>query len=100
MFKSLKFWLQVAALTAGSACALPALPEPSVIASAVQNALSVAPSAPAAPQTQTGVLAVSRATGRSVVARATAYNSLGSQTDSTPHIRGAPQTPTGPKRRV
>lgn len=39
-------------------------------------------------------LAASRAAGRSAIARATAYNSLGSQTDSTPHI-----TATGTRTR-
>lgn len=48
----------------------------------------------AAPATETVTLAASRRAGRSVVARATAYNSLGGQTDGTPHI-----TATGTRTR-
>lgn len=97
-----------------AASALPALPTANVITTAVQQALNVSrpavdvqlavqtpvstapvPTAtsPASPVAQT--LAVSRSTGRSVIARATAYNSLGSQTDSTPHI-----TATGTRTRL
>lgn len=102
MIKNVKTWLQVTVLAAtGVASALPALPNTSTIGSAVQEALSVAPTvAPtatpqeaAAQQLADQTIAQAR-TGRSVIARATAYNSLGGQTDSTPHI-----TATGTRTR-
>lgn len=99
-----------------SAAATPVLPAPAVAAQAVRDAL--APEAVAAPvafpqaapaqptpaqaaqtraqaieQAQT-VLAQGVRTGRSVIARATAYNSLAAQTDSTPFI-----TATGTRTR-
>lgn len=92
MSKSLKTWLQVAIFAAtGAASALPALPAQTTVASAVQQAL--APAQPAQVALSADTLAVTR-TGRSVIARATAYNSLGGQTDSTPHI-----TATGTRTR-
>ena len=92
MSKSLKTWLQVAIFAAtGAASALPALPAQTTVASAVQQALS--PAQPAQVALSADTLAVTR-TGRSVIARATAYNSLGGQTAGTPHI-----TATGTRTR-
>lgn len=100
-----------------TATATPVLPAPAVAAQAVREALApeVAPAAVAVPvarpqpapvqptaaqtraqaieQAQT-VLAQTTRKGRSVVARATAYNSLAAQTDSTPFI-----TATGTRTR-
>ncbi len=85
--------------------ALPALPADKVISGAVWSALSqpAAPQPAPAPQSaqqaaaqeyiQETMAATSRS-GRSAVARATAYNSLSGQTDSTPHI-----TATGTRTR-
>lgn len=100
------------ALGSASAFALPALPASELVAGAVQEALSVAPAAQpvqqaktpaqqqaattqqaAARQLMNQTVAVAR-TGRSVIARATAYNSLAGQTDSTPNI-----TATGTRTR-
>ena len=94
--------------------ALPALPADKVISGAVQTALSqpapaqprpaqpgAAAPAPAQSAQQAAAqeyiqetLAASPRSGRSAVARATAYNSLSGQTDSTPHI-----TATGTRTR-
>lgn len=94
--------------------ALPALPADKVISDAVQTALAqpssaqpapvqASPAQAAAPQSAQQAaaqeyvqetLAATRRTGRSAVARATAYNSLAGQTDSTPHI-----TATGTRTR-
>ena len=84
--------------------ALPALPADKVISGAVQTALSQpAPAQPAPAQSAQQAaaqeyiqetLAASPRSGRSAVARATAYNSLSGQTDSTPHI-----TATGTRTR-
>lgn len=103
--------------TLASAAATPVLPAPAVAAQAVRAALAPevapAPAPLAAPvvrpqatpaqaaqtraqtieQAQT-VLAQGARTGRSVIARATAYNSLAAQTDSTPFI-----TATGTRTR-
>ena len=51
-------------------------------------------SAPAVTAAPTELMAASRATGRSMVVKATAYNSLANQTDSTPHV-----TATGTRTR-
>lgn len=100
MLNTKKTWLQVAILAAtGAASALPALPAQTVVASAVQQAMAPVTPAPALASNAASTVgsaesyAASR-TGRSVVARATAYNSLGNQTDSTPHI-----TATGTRTR-
>ncbi len=99
MPKALNTFLKVAALTlVGAASALPALPAQTTIASAVQQAMApaaapVVASTNAASSVADGTYAVNR-TGRSVIARATAYNSLGGQTDGTPHI-----TATGTRTR-
>ena len=101
--------------------ALPALPADKVISGAVQTALSQpspaqpvpvqvspaqsSPAQAAAPQGRSAqqaaaqeyiqeTMAASPRSGRSAVARATAYNSLSGQTDSTPHI-----TATGTRTR-
>ncbi|KQR27896.1 3D domain-containing protein [Deinococcus sp. Leaf326] len=86
--------------------ALPALPADKLISDAVQTALSQpSPAQSAAPAPQSAqqaaaqeyiqeTLAAAPRTGRSAVARATAYNSLAGQTDSTPHI-----TATGTRTR-
>lgn len=120
MSKTTCRWMQVILLgTLGTAAANPVLPLPSVAAQAVRDALT--PERPVTPQAQTvqapptqpqpaqsaaqnralavqlaqTEIAQSRArTGRSVIARATAYNSTPGQTDSTPFI-----TATGTRTR-
>lgn len=97
MTKNIKMWLLAALATTGFAAALPALPANNVIAGAVQDALSIAPAQNVqqanAQQLMDQTVAVTR-TGRTAIVRATAYNSLGAQTDSTPHI-----TATGTRTR-
>ncbi|MPY65662.1 hypothetical protein F8S09_02995 [Deinococcus sp. SDU3-2] len=120
MLKSVRS-LPTALLAAlATAAATPVLPAPALAAQAVREALApdVAPAAVAAPvarpqpspvqptaaqAAQTRAQAIERAQtvlaqaapkGRSVVARATAYNSLAAQTDSTPFI-----TATGTRTR-
>ncbi|WP_034383261.1 3D domain-containing protein [Deinococcus sp. YIM 77859] len=113
-------WMHVILLgTVGTVTATPALPVPSVAAQAVRDALTpelpLAPVPPRAEAPQKAALpaevaaqnrarAVQQAqaeiaqsrvrTGRSVIARATAYNSTPGQTDSTPFI-----TATGTRTR-
>ncbi|WP_104990655.1 3D domain-containing protein [Deinococcus sp. NW-56] len=119
MLKSVRS-LPTALLAAlATAAATPALPAPALAAQAVREALApeVAPAPvvaaapvarpqsvpvqPTAAQTRAQaieqaqeVLAQRTRTGRSVIARATAYNSLAAQTDSTPFI-----TATGTRTR-
>lgn len=97
-------------LSLSVAGALPALPADRAISDAVQAALSLPAPAPAPAAAQAApqsvqpqserqayiqeTLAASPRAGRSAVARATAYNSLAGQTDSTPHI-----TATGTRTR-
>lgn len=68
-------------------------PVPAVTVPAVTARTAPAP-VKAAPAPVTEVVAAARATGRSMVVKATAYNSLANQTDSTPHI-----TATGTRTR-
>lgn len=68
-------------------------PVPAVTVPAVTARTAPAP-VKAAPAPATEVVAAARATGRSMVVKATAYNSLANQTDSTPHI-----TATGTRTR-
>lgn len=103
---------------AGLASATPALPASTLASDAVRQAMVVAPPAPvqaprpaavrpptatqqaaqnraaAVAQAQVAPLAAVTARGRSAVVRATAYNSLAAQTDSTPFI-----TATGTRTR-
>ncbi|MVN86656.1 hypothetical protein GO986_07740 [Deinococcus sp. HMF7620] len=100
-----------AALLAGSACATPALPDSSVAAAAVRDALTVRPAVPAAPsaaqqaaQNRAAAIASTQAVrepvaltpirGKTAIARSTAYNSVPGQTDATPFI-----TATGTRTR-
>lgn len=103
--KGIRFVLGLFMTLLGVAAATPALPAPALAEQAVQDALAIKPAVTVAPlaaqnraaaiekATQTEV-AAAKATGRSVVARATAYNSLPNQTDSTPFI-----TATGTRTR-
>ncbi|ACO45745.1 3D domain-containing protein [Deinococcus deserti] len=104
-------WLQALVLSlTGLAAATPALPNTSLATNAVRDALSAAAPAPVVSQqaasnaaqkraeavaqatrstsaavTETPI-AAARSTGRTAIVRATAYNSLPNQTDSTPFI--------------
>lgn len=96
-------------LLSATASATPALPSASFATDAVREALS-APAAQTATPAQTAQaeqarataiaqavsapVAVTRSTGRTAIVRATAYNSLSGQTDSTPNI-----TATGTRTR-
>lgn len=96
-------------LLSATASATPALPTASLATDAVREALS-APAPQAATPTQvaqaeqtraaavaqavSAPVAVTRTTGKTAVVRATAYNSLSAQTDSTPNI-----TATGTRTR-
>lgn len=85
-----------ALILACAASALPALPSSTLVSSAVQQAMAPAPQSVQqanAQQLMDDTVAVGR-TGRSVIARATGYNSLGGQTDNSPHI-----TATGTRTR-
>lgn len=70
-------------------------PLKSVLSAAALGLLSVMALSPASAQATSGdLIGASRVAGRSAVLKATAYNSLPNQTDSTPHI-----TATGTRTR-
>ncbi|WP_339096973.1 3D domain-containing protein [Deinococcus sp. VB343] len=74
---------------------VPAVTVPAVTARTAPAPVKAAPAPQvSAPTRATEVVAAARATGRSMVVKATAYNSLANQTDSTPHI-----TATGTRTR-
>lgn len=104
-------WLQALVLSlTGLAAATPALPSSTLATSAVRDALSATAPTPASsqqaasnaaqnraeavaqaartakPATESTPIAAARSTGRTAIVRATAYNSLPNQTDSTPFI--------------
>ncbi|MFD2610209.1 3D domain-containing protein [Deinococcus taklimakanensis] len=101
-------------LLSATASATPALPTASLATEAVREALSAPALTASAPQTATPAqaaqaeqtraaavaqavsapVAVTRSAGRTAIVRATAYNSLSAQTDSTPNI-----TATGTRTR-